>query len=96
MAEFSLYHCTKCGYGVQTEPSGSYGLMSGMYYNFACSHCEEIVAISMYELEEGMVPTCPNCKESGCLSPWNPVDGYCPKCKNEKMNPIEGLTIQAD
>lgn len=93
MAEFRLYRCTKCGYEVQTEPSGHYALMSGMWQKCLCSHCEEIVSVPDEDLNE---QTCPNCDESGCLSSWNPIDGCCPKCKNEKMSPVEGYYILAD
>lgn len=41
MATLRTYRC-KCGYEVQTEPTGHYGLFAGEFYNFRCTKCKEI------------------------------------------------------
>ena len=49
MATLRTYRC-KCGYEVQTEPTGHYGLFAGEFYNFRCAKCKEIISISADEL----------------------------------------------
>ena len=79
MAQWRLYVCKKCGYKIQTEPRGFYGLKSGMYYNFKCSNCKRILKMGIGE----NIPQCPYCHETSCLSTWNPIEGHCPVCDGE-------------
>ena len=49
MATLRTYRC-ECGYEVQTEPTGHYGLFAGEFYNFRCAKCKEIISISADDL----------------------------------------------
>ena len=61
MATLRTYRC-ECGYEVQTEPTGHYGLFSGEYYNFRCAKCKEIISISADDLaSQRYLPKCPKC-----------------------------------
>ena len=61
MATLRTYKC-ECGYEVQTEPTGHYGLFSGEYYNFRCAKCKEIISISADDLaSQRYLPKCPKC-----------------------------------
>ena len=40
MATLRTYRC-ECGYEVQTEPTGHYGLFAGEFYNFRCANCKK-------------------------------------------------------
>ena len=97
MASWLTYKCKKCGYSVQTEPQGFYALMSGMYYNFKCSNCKKIVAISANELKEmSYSPRCPQCGKEDGLSTWNPLEGHCPKCNGKMEIDKTSCMIMAD
>ena len=63
MATLRTYRC-KCGYEVQTEPTGHYGLFAGEFYNFRCAKCKEIKCGAQNEK----------------IHNWNPIEGHCPKC----------------
>ena len=78
MAQWRLYVCEKCGYKIQTEQSGFYGLMAGMFYNFKCSNCKRIIEMGIGGNDD--LPKCPYCNETSGLSTWNPIEGHCPKC----------------
>ena len=78
MAQWRLYVCKKCGYKIQTEPRGFYGLMSGEFFNFKCSNCKRILKMGINR--DGSLPKCPYCNETSGLSTWNPIEGHCPKC----------------
>ncbi|MBP5380127.1 MAG: hypothetical protein J6Y39_00135 [Bacteroidaceae bacterium] len=96
MATLRIYRC-ECGYEVQTEPTGHYGLFAGEFYNFRCAKCKEIVSISADDLaEQRYLPTCPEC---GAMNEeihnWNPIEGRCPKCGKE-MKEVPGMVIMAD
>jgi len=97
MATFRLYRCKKCGYEIQTDPHGHYGLMSGEYYDFRCVKCKEIVSIHVDNLaRDGYFPTCPECGASNeDLYTWNATEGKCPKCNGEIEEQI-GCIIMAD
>jgi len=97
MASWVTYICKKCGYSVQTEPQGFYGLMSGMYYNFKCSNCKRIVSIPTGGLDRhDSLPKCPYCHETDSLSTWNPIEGRCPNCGGEmSVDKLAGV-IMAD
>lgn len=98
MATLKTYVCKKCGYEVRTVPKGHYSLMLGEFYNYLCSHCEEIVTLSETDVfdKEILLRTnkfkCPDCNEDSLLLPWNPIRGRCPKCnsvmKENKRCPI--------
>ena len=96
MATWRTYKCTKCGYEVNTEPSGEYALMSGEYCNYLCPDCSEIVSVghgfNASPSEEK--PKCPECG-SEAITKWNPVHGKCPKCGG-KMKVVPGTIIMAD
>lgn len=95
MATWRTYKCKGCGYEVNTEPQGHYGLMSGEYYNFSCPKCKEVVALSADELAKQRYQiTCPKCGGEE-LSTWNPIEGHCPKCGGA-MEEVEGCIIMAD
>lgn len=95
MASWLTYKCKECGFTVETESRGFYALMSGMYYNFKCSKCKKIVAISANELKMmGYSPRCPQCGKENGLSTWNPIDGSCPKCNGEmEIDKSAGMTL---
>ena len=108
MATLRTYRC-KCGYEVQTEPTGHYGLFAGEFYNFRCAKCKEIISISADELasqryfptcdelaSQRYFPTCPKCgAENEEIHNWNPIEGHCPKC-GKKMQEVPGMIIMAD
>jgi len=95
MANFHVYKCEKCGYEVNTEPQGFYGLFSGQYYNFKCMACKNIVSISADDLAKmSYFPQCPECNENDHLSTWNPIDGRCPKCGGKMKD--TGMIMMAD
>ncbi|MEE1080597.1 MAG: hypothetical protein U0L19_05700 [Bacteroidales bacterium] len=96
MATLRTYRC-KCGYEVQTEPTGHYGLFAGEFYNFRCAKCKEIITISADELaSQRYFPTCPKCgAENEEIHNWNPIEGHCPKC-GKKMQEVPGMIIMAD
>lgn len=96
MATLRTYRC-KCGYEVQTEPTGHYGLFAGEFYNFRCSECKEIISISAEDLaSQGYLPTCPKCGASNeDIHTWNPIEGHCPKC-GKPMQEVPGMVIMAD
>ena len=61
MATLRTYRC-ECGYEVQTEPTGHYGLFAGEFYNFRCAKCKEIISISADDLaSQRYLPKCPKC-----------------------------------
>ena len=78
----SIYKCKKCGYIVRTERQGFFKLTSGVYYNFYCKNCKNIVSIHSGDIVKmGYLPRCPQCDETAHnLSFWNPIEGHCPKC----------------
>ena len=78
MAHWTTFKCKNCGYKIQTEPRGFYGLMSGMFYNFKCSNCKRIIKMGIGG--NGELPKCPYCHETSGLSTWNPIEGHCPQC----------------
>lgn len=92
MATLRIYHCEKCGYEVQTESSGKYALMSGMYQNFECKDCKEIVSVNIDNSVSNI--KCPDCGADG-LTPWKPTTGKCPKCGG-KMKKVKDYIIMAD
>lgn len=95
MATWRSYRCTKCSYEVNTEPSGQYVLMSGVYYNYLCPKCKKIVSVkrdAVSSLKEK--PKCPDCG-SELITKWDPVHGRCPKCSG-KMKVVSGTLIMAD
>lgn len=96
MAAFRTYRC-ECGYEVQTEPTGHYGLMAGEFYNFRCAKCKEIVSISADDLAKQVyTPTCPKCGAMNeDIHTWNPIEGHCPKC-GRGMEEVPGMVIMAD
>ena len=96
MATLRTYRC-ECGYEVQTEPTGHYGLMSGEYYNFRCSKCKQIISISADDLaSQGYFPTCPECgAKNEKIHNWNPIEGRCPKC-GKKMKVVPGMIMMVD
>ena len=96
MATLRTYRC-KCGYEVQTEPTGHYGLFAGEFYNSLCAKCKEITSISADELaSQRYFPTCPKCgAENEEIHNWNPIEGYCPKC-GKKMQEVPEMIIMAD
>jgi DNA-directed RNA polymerase subunit RPC12/RpoP len=91
MAQWRLYECKKCGYKIQTEPSGCYGLMAGMFYNFKCSNCKRIVNMGIGG--DGELPKCPYCHETSGLSTWNPIEGHCPVCDGEMEQSSPIITL---
>ena len=96
MAILRNYIC-ECGYEVQTEPTGHFGLFAGMFYNFRCEKCKEIISISADELAcQQYLPTCPICGAvNQDLHNWNPIEGHCPKC-GKKMQEDPEMIIMAD
>lgn len=80
MASFLTFICDSCGYSIATEPEGHYALMSGLYQNFLCTHCKEIVKLRVWDIVPGKIISCPKCHTAGTLTEWNPVEGKCPKC----------------
>ena len=93
MAQMMIYKCKKCGFRIQAEPWGHYGIMEGMYYTFKCRNCKSIVSIPPGGLVEmGKRLKCPKCNDTDCLSTWNATEGHCPKC-NSQMMKVPG-TIQ--
>ena len=96
MATLRTYRC-KCGYEVQTEPTGHYGLFAGEFYNFRCAKCKEIISISADNLaSQRYLPTCPKCgAENEKIHNWNPIEGHCPKC-GKKLEEVPGMIIMAD
>lgn len=92
MAELHTYKCKHCGYEVNANPAGYDALMSGVFINFRCNHCKQIVNIRPMDIH-GYNITCLECGED-VASTWNPVDGKCPKC-NHKMEKT-GISMLAD
>ncbi len=93
MARWNIYKCEKCGYEVQTEPSGRYMLMSGAYQDYLCSKCKEVVSIKIDKSIKNN-PKCPECNSDSIIK-WNPIEGKCPKCKG-KMVLVPDTMIMAD
>ena len=78
MATLRTYRC-ECGYEVQTEPTGHYGLFAGEFYNFRCAKCKEIISISADDLaSQRYLPQCPNCG-----------------AENEKIHKSKGVALSA-
>lgn len=96
MATFRTYRCKRCGYSVQTEPSGKYALMSGPYTNFACGHCHKVVSVSDWVIEDPGKVKCPECGKDGKITPWNPIKCSCPRCGGKMSVQKNGLIIMAD
>ena len=96
MATLRTYRC-KCGYEVQTEPTGHYGLFAGEFYNFRCAKCKEIISISADDLaSQRYLPKCPKCgAENEKIHNWNPIEGRCPKC-GKKLHEVPGMIVMAD
>ena len=96
MATLRTYRC-ECGYEVQTELTGHYGLFAGEFYNFRCAKCKEIISISVDDLaNQRYLPQCPNCgAENEKIHNWNPIEGRCPKC-GKKMHEVPGMIVMAD
>lgn len=92
MATIHTYICPDCGYKVHTNPAGYDALMSGMFFNFRCGHCKEIVSIHASSLN-GYWVDCPKCGKR-VTSNWNPIDGGCPKCGSKMKD--TGDIIMAD
>ena len=77
----SAYKCKKCGYTVRSNPQGFFKLPSGVYYNFKCEKCKNIISVCSKDISDmSFVQKCPVCEESNCFSFWNPIEGHCPKC----------------
>lgn len=77
----STYKCQECGFTLRSEPQGFFKLASGVYFNFKCKNCNNIVSISSDDIHKMYYfPHCPVCEEPHDLSFWNPVEGKCPKC----------------
>ena len=91
MATFYKFRCENCRYTIEIALEEHYALMSGIWAQFLCSHCREIVSIS--EREANPVH-CPICNLKNTLTIWNPNNGNCPKCGGRLKQ--TGLAIMAD
>lgn len=91
MATLHNYICPECGYEHMSNPAGYDAARRGLFFDFKCEHCKEIVSVSVSDFDDFWID-CPECGER-LTSTWNPIDGSCPKCGSKMRETGEIMMV---